>query len=460
MSKPVAPLLGPLSGPRNSRLARGVVFLSALLLLAPASARIVSQQRAQDAGLTRAWFTQAPLDPATQHIVGARLFDGSIYVLTSGGLLQALDAETGVTRWQSRIGDASTPAYGPSIYDTSKVDEDGNRTELTKVGVVTGSIVHVVRADTGAEIMRHRSGGPPATAPAMTGTHAFVPLMGGRLMGHPFDQLKGLPIVVSSPGTLMAEPVVSDDRIVWSTAEGRLYGADPETGVPAYQFTATAELSGTPRIVDKSMYFATKTGVVFAMTVDRARPLWKASIGVTVKKPVVVLGGVVYVAAESPTLYAFDAADGAERWRVEGLSSFVSASEKHLYAINPNGALGVLDRTTGEPVDSWPADGRLRPIVNTETDRLYFLSDAGVIQCFHEEGLAEPFFHGGKPADAASEAPAGETPAPATAEPEARVEDAPAPSLDDTPAEDDPFGSFEEDAPDDDPFGAEDFPGF
>ncbi|CAN0345659.1 unnamed protein product, partial [Ectocarpus sp. 4 AP-2014] len=313
----------------------------------------------------RAWFTQAPLNRATQRVVGARLFRDGLYILTSAGVLQALDAETGVERWSVRLGKGILPAYGPTVNQTTKQDQDGNVTELIKVGVVTGSTIHVLRADTGAEILTHQSGGAPATAPAITGTHAFVPVVSGRLVGQPIDQVKGLSIVVASPGALIEEPILSANRVIWSTARGHLYGADSKTGVPAYRFDATAPLSGPPSLSDESMYFATTTGSVYGMSAEKARPLWKNSVGVGVHKPVVALGDAVYVATDTPTLYAFDANDGAELWRVEGLGEVVSASEKHLYAVNPNGALGVLDRVSGKPLKSWPAAGGLTPVVNT-----------------------------------------------------------------------------------------------
>lgn len=444
--------------PKNAALilVAGALCLAATLAPTKAVAAVVSQQRAQGAGLVRAWFTQAPLDRTTQRVVGARLYRGVLYVLTSGGVLQSLDPETGVTRWTVRVGDGSLPSYGPSVHHTTRENSEGEVTELTKVGVVTGSTLHVLKAENGAEILAHKTGGAPATAPAITADHAFVPVVGGRLIGHQFDQLKKVPIVIASPGTLLDEPVLSENRIIWSTTDGQLYGADPKTGVPAFRFDATAPLSGTPYLVDQTMYFANTTGSIYAMTADRARPLWKSSVGLSVRKPVVVIGDTVLVSCETPTLYAFDSNDGHERWRVDGLGEFVSASEKHFYAINPGGALGVLDRTTGEPLRSWPAVGRLSPIRNTETDRLYFVSEAGLIQCFHEEGLDEPYSHlalaEAGPADAATDPAAEDTPVeedPFGAEPEAPAEP-------DTPI-DDPFGGFgvgEEEESTDDPFGA------
>lgn len=444
-----------------ARLLAGALCLALTLATTAAPARVVSQQRAESAGLTRAWFTQAPLNRATQRVVGARLFHGRLYVLTSSGVLQALDAETGVERWTVRLGNGRLPAYGPTIRQTTKHDEEGNAIGLTKVGVITGSTIHVLQADTGAEIYTHKSGGAPATAPAITGTHAFVPVVGGRLIGQPLDQLKGLPIVVASPGTLIDEPVLSANRVIWSTARGHLYGADSRTGVPAYRFDATSRLSGPPSLSGDSMYFATTTGAVYGMSAEKARPLWKNSVGFSVEKSVVALGDSVYVTTNTPTLYAFDANDGAERWRVEGLGDFVSASQKHLYAVNADGALGVLDRASGEPIKSWPAAGGLTPVVNTENDRLYFVSETGLIQCLHEQGLDQPLSHNGTPGEEAADGPQAEAPAAEPADQPAPAVEAPA--VDpfggfdgdaEEPAGDDPFapGDDEEEAPADDPF--------
>jgi outer membrane protein assembly factor BamB len=366
-----------------------------------APARVVARHTAQLAGLERAWFTQAPLDPSTQSVVGAQLSGGSLYVLSSSGMLQALDAETGAARWSVRLGGGeNTVVLGPTVLHDTVRDDAGVETARALVAVTVGSTLHVLReVERGVEtLMTVKVDGSPAAAPAFGVDVVYVPVVSGRMTGYPLDQVLGVPFIIASPGELDGTPVVAAGRVIWTTVGGQVYGAPLKGGGDAsYRFDATEPLSGPPSVIGETMYFSTVEGIVYARSVQRARELWRASVGDDVRKPVVAVDGVVYVASEAPALYAFDAATGERLWIVEGLSDFVSATDKRVFAVTPDGAVGVLDRATGRPIASWPAAGALSPITNTKNDRLYFVSDDGLIQCFHEEGLAKPLVHGAAP---------------------------------------------------------------
>lgn len=430
------------------------VVLAAVVAATSADARVVSRQAAQSAGLTRAWFTQATLDPRTQQIVGAVLDHGGVYVLSSSGSLQAIDAATGTTRWTTRLGAPSLPAYGPAVHQSVSIDAEGNEITTTRCAVIIGSTLFVIDGSNGAEVFSRSTASSPATAPVLGDKHAYVAMLSGRLVGYPFDQVKGVPFVVASPGQLAVQPLFAQGQIIWSTRRGEVYGADAETGRPSYRFDAAAPIAGTPSAIESRMYFANQQGVVYAMEAEKARPIWRTSVGNRVTKPVVAVGETVYVQADGPSLYALDIASGKQLWNVEGVADFVSASAERVYAVAPGGALAVLDRATGRPVGSWPAAGSLTPLPNTEDDRLFFVSKSGLIQCFEEpgrnkpkddvpaEGEAEPAEEAQPPADEFDqplEEPADEPldPFAPAEEAEGQADDPFAPS--DTPAADDPF---------------------
>ncbi|TWT99910.1 Serine/threonine-protein kinase AfsK [Botrimarina colliarenosi] len=462
--------------PRSSRplsdgFCRFVPFVALLgaLLASPAESRVVAKHTAEMAGLERAWFTQAALDPATQETVGAQLSGDSLYVLTSAGVLQAFDAETGATRWSTRLGSGgSTVVLGPTVSRVTVKDADGADTTLVRCAVTIGSTLHVLReVERGVESeMAIEASGSPASAPVLGDDYVYVPAVSGRLLAYPLNQERGVPYIIASPGQLEASPVVGDGRVIWSTVRGEIYAAPVGKGGAIYRFEAGEPLAASPMLVDGMLYVAGVDGVIHALEADRGRPAWRATVGGSVHKPIVVAGGVAFIQTAAPAIWAYDAATGEHLWTVEGLSDFVSATDKRVYTVTPDGAVGVLDVATGRPVASWPAVGALTPIANTQNDRLYFVSAEGLIQCFHEAGLASPWRHDGaaepndevppaadepvtttdEPADFV-EGPADE-PAeePADAEPAGNPFDpfAPAGGGDDAPADtDDPFADFE-----------------
>ena len=433
--------------------AAAVALVLAACCVAPA--RVIPRHTAEMAGLERAWFTQAPLDPATQSVVGAKLSGGSLYVLTSAGILQAYDAETGATRWSTRLGDgANTVVLGPSVMHDTVNDEAGVATPRTLVAVTVGSTLYVLReVERGVEtIMSQQVKGSPAAAPAFADGVVYVPAVSGRMMGYPLDQVLGVPFIIASPGELDGTPVSTADSLVWATVGGQVYGAPLKGSNASYRFDASQPLSGPPVIAGDLMHFATIEGVVYGLTVQRAREQWRVNLGDEVRKPVVAIDGVLYVATDAPALWALDAATGEQLWTVEGLSEFVSASDKQVFAVAPDGAVGVLDKATGRPVASWPAVGKLSPIANTANDRLYFVSDDGLVQAFHAEGLATPYVHNPKPAAAEGDKPAADASEESADEPTDDEADA---DMEEAPLEEGPTDEVDPFAPEADDAGAD-----
>lgn len=441
-----------------ARVFRFSSFVLALVLAtAAAEARLVGRQAAQEAGLTRAWFTQAALMTGVQRVAGAELQDGVLYVLSSAGTIQAFDAKTGENLWTNRLGDPSQPATGPAIRRTVKELAEGGTSVTTRCAIIVGTTIHVLDAVNGVEIESHEIHGSTDTAPVLGDDYVYVSALGGRLIGYPIAKPRSVNFRIASPGQLYATPLLASGQVIWTTAKGEVYGAAAETGRPAYRFNAAAPVVGTPASVEDSLYFANERGVIYAMDAERARPLWRTSVGSSVSRPVVGVADTVFVTADGPTLHAFGRESGDHTWIVDGPSEVVSVSPERVYAVTPQGALAVLDRKTGRPLASWPAGGELQPVTNTQTDRLYFVSESGLIQCFHEANLAEPVYHGAAPAQAgAADAPAVEG-QPAADEPAAPA-DEPVGGFDDDPftpdggASDDPFAPDDAGAAEDDPF--------
>lgn len=419
----------------------------ALSTAAPASGQVIARHLAASAGLERPWFTQVQLDPATQTVAGAQVEQGRLYVLTSAGTLQAFDAETGATLWTRRFGDPTQIAAGPDVR--------GDR-----VAVVIGSTVFVLDAETGEELLVQETEGAPGGAAALGDKFVYVAQASNRLVGYPYDTENTNSFTVASPGRLQGTPVVSETRVLWPTQRGELYAAPAAGGSAIYRFEASTPLSGPPSLFENTLIFATYEGMVHSLHTERGRTIWRTSVSGSVSQPVSIAAGLVFIATDSPTLVALKAATGQQQWAVDGLKGVVSVSEGRVYAMAPNGGLGILDRESGRPVGSLPISKQLAPVVNTQSDRLYLISETGLLQCLREEGLKSPYLHAGTEAAETPEAPAAPSPVETPDESGESGFDVPA---DEPPAAGDPFSDdpfSEEGSAGDDPFGGDPFGGF
>ena len=86
-----------------------IVFLSMCAFCAAAFAdapsQLIPESDANAVGMTRAWFAQATVLRGQEEVTSATLQDGTLFITTDGGRLQAFDAETGVTLWTVDCGE-------------------------------------------------------------------------------------------------------------------------------------------------------------------------------------------------------------------------------------------------------------------------------------------------------------------------------------------------------------------
>ena len=75
------------------------------------------------------------------------------------------------------------------------------------------------------------------------------------------------------------------------------------------------------------------------------------------------------------------------------MAQFAAVSRNRVYGVDDLGSLVVLDAKTGSMIGRMPGDGTTRALVNDQTDRLYLVSNDGMVQCLREIGAKEPFYH-------------------------------------------------------------------
>jgi hypothetical protein len=103
----------------------------------------------------------------------------------------------------------------------------------------------------------------------------------------------------------------------------------------------------------------------------------------------------------------------------------------------------VLDAKSGVPLGSLRTSPETTAIVNPTTDRLYLVSETGLVQCLHEVGADKPTIHTAPAAPAEGDA----------ADPAVSAEEGAEPAEPGQPAAGSPF---DEPADDASPFGGDD----
>ena len=357
---------------------------------------LVSDSAAERVGLERVWFTQAPIDAARSHVVGASHTDDMVCVLSSACVLQAIDAKTGTTLWSTRVGTPGLHTLGPTIHEDL-------------ITLINGSTLFLLDAKTGRELFSRRLRGGPGSAPSLyiersskpsdqefttlkRTVHIYVPLITGRMISIMIaqDSLGEWGIArrgtwnYNSNGSVFDKPQIIGDRVIWATSRGRLYGAYANGKGAAYRFTVQDHIVAPVTASDELVFFASQGGYVYGLEATRGDQAWRSTVGSEVVHPAVFLDEVVYVGTQEPALYALDAKTGAIQWRAEGINQFIMANNDTVYARGSLGLFAKINTKSGS-IEAWPTNQENPELLaNSTTGSIYLISTDGLVQCFRE----------------------------------------------------------------------------
>ena len=281
---------------------------------------------------------------------------GQFFVAGDDGTVLALDAETGVERWRTRINDRLSAGVG----------SDGRYTSV----VTRGN--EVVVLDAGREIWRKRVPSAVVTPPLVAGERVFV--KGVDRAVHAFDVLDGRRLwTLQRPGdplTLSQASVLAAFGNTLLLGQGaRLAGIDPLRGTVQWEVPLAS-----PRGTNEVERLADLVGPV-ARVGDRvcARAFQSAVACADAAKGTVLwsrnVGGLNAVASDADYVFGADASDRLTAWRASN-GDVAWTSEKYLYrglsgalALGPSvvfgdsdGVVHFLATTSGEAQLRLPTD--------------------------------------------------------------------------------------------------------
>ena len=142
---------------------------------ADAPGRLIPELSANAAGLTRAWFAQTTLERGTETVTSASLQDGTLFVTTSGGRVQAFDGESGVLLWSIEAGKGHL--FPPAV--NSRV-----------VVVVCGTQLALYDRANGKKLQETRIYGNPSAPPVVNERGVYVPCFSERILHYRLSRVE------------------------------------------------------------------------------------------------------------------------------------------------------------------------------------------------------------------------------------------------------------------------------
>jgi outer membrane protein assembly factor BamB len=351
------------------------------------SSGLISQQQAASIGLKRAWFARAELDPSRSKVVDWILSGDMLLILTDSGVIHALDADTGKSVWVTQFGNPNYPSLGPDANDEF-------------VAVVNGSTLYLLDRASGRIQSQRAIGGAPGAGPAVGKNYVFVSTINGLIEGYPLDLSapKYRKWFYQSFGRAMVSPLVTPTSVAWTTERGYLYVSGADKPGVRFRLETLSQFDARPAYRAPLIYAVALSGELFAVHEQNGTLVWRYMTGYPTNRAPAAVGDRLFVTSEEPMLHCVDASTGLPEWQALGLAQFAAVTKSHVYGVDRYGTIHILNVADGAPVGRIPTGGTVTALVNDQTDRLFLISDSGLVQCLHEIGADEPTYYAEQPA--------------------------------------------------------------
>ncbi|HUG68740.1 MAG TPA: PQQ-binding-like beta-propeller repeat protein [Pirellulaceae bacterium] len=343
----------------------------------------------------------------------------TIYVVSDSAVVQAIDGETGRTRWSAVVGNSRFPTDAPGANDDY-------------VAIVNGTNLYVLDQATGSIAWRRQTLSAPGAGPAVSDDRVFVPMAGGTIEAYVLSDSRQPPWVFQSRGRAVVQPVIAGSGVAWPTDKGDLYVAEANLVGIRYRLETNRPIVARPTALPPNRIVVVSTdGYVNCIHELSGSLVWRFSAGEPIVKPAVAIDDALFVVTEDENLFRLSAESGMEQWWAPRVREVISASKTRLYCLGDTGRLIIFDMKTGSRLGTLSTEQLDIQMVNYSTDRIFLGSSTGVIQCLREIDAEWPTIR----SSGVERKPRVAKDAAADAEPAADVEPPAAPT-------EDPFGAF------------------
>jgi outer membrane protein assembly factor BamB len=392
--------------------------------------------------LKMAWKHYVPMDGRRDGFASIQIDGNDVIAQTRSGLVTLLDAETGKTRWRTRVGKPYRPTL-PLAFNSRSIfvinnaylyalDRANGNTQwefylliggISAAPVADETYIFLSTSETrlyayrlpflgqadgakpGADGKPAPTTPPPAPPPVQKDSYRSSddappePKAGLR----PFldwDAVTNLrlelPAVLSRDAILVASPSGSAKAFAKVPKEERV-------GAEVFRFSTDGDILAPPGVYEDVAYLGSADSNVYAINISSGKTYWRFTGGNPITRQPIATEKDVFVVADRNGMSRLDREKGDSLWRIprgrQTLTSnpeadrFLATNPKFVYAADSSGRLLVLDRQRGTELSRFDVRDYVFPVMNNWTDRLYLAANDGLIVCLHDKEYDKPYLH-------------------------------------------------------------------
>jgi outer membrane protein assembly factor BamB len=324
----------------------------------------------------------------------------SLAVSAQRGMVQLINAETGLTYWNSKIGSEFLPTTPPALNNNH-------------VAVLNGSKLYLLKRKDGSIEIQRQTINPPGGGPGMSSKYVYIPMINGIVETYSLENLRHPPSSIGSHGRIFQQPAVFYDAVAWTTDRGLVYVANAEATGLRFRIATSDVNSKTGEYISKSsnftpgiptflfngenkahsFYFGTAEGYVYSCNADYGNVTARFSAGEPILSSPIVVQGNVYAISEAGSLYCMTSDTLMEKWWQPGMKQVLAGSENRVYVVDRYQNLVAFEADTGSRIGSVPIGNIDLLYTNVSHDRIFLGTTTGVIQCLRESNRNFPWVH-------------------------------------------------------------------
>lgn len=251
---------------------------------------------------TLVWRYPANPDAKTQFFAAPAVSEDQVFAGSYNNTLVAIDKNSGSQKWSFNI--AKDRFIASPLVAGDKVYAPNTDTYLYALNTA------------GDLLWSFRTSGPNWTKPVSDGQFIYLASMDHFLYALNLDystsvlavDKTGSRTLVNKPlwsvdlgAAVVADPVLSNGRVLVATIDGKLHSVDITTRKIAWTFADGDRYNsiwGSPVVTDEAIYFGNENGEIFAVSPETGKALWPAPYaagGEMIAGGIAIEGGVLFV---------------------------------------------------------------------------------------------------------------------------------------------------------------------
>jgi hypothetical protein len=232
-----------------------------------------------------------------------------------------------------------------------------------------------------------------------------------------------------SHAPIMVQPRVTPsvgnkpEHIGWSNNYGNFYVASVSPMEMLYFFPTRDRITAPPAYTPPNtptnnnprpsghFYLGSLNGYLYKIQETTGNVIWRFPTGQPILYTPLAVGDRIYVATEHGELYCVmdditdgsrltddansDSSDNTDQqiWRADDITRVLAATPERVFGLDNLGNVRILNSETGRNLGMLQTEDVSFSVINHVNDRIYLVTDTGVVQCLHDRQHPEPHYH-------------------------------------------------------------------